>query len=111
MEENDFIFSQAMKEVIWSQSLEKLYSFNVIFYLLLSEIYLGQSNHIKWLLELQSNSVIKNSLGLAQFVRNNREFVVFELVNIDFGTEKNWKNLFAITGSWLEPSLTVVTLK
>ena len=66
--------------------------------------YLGQSNHIKWLLKLQSNLVITNSLGLAQFVGYNREFVVSKfdnVVNIDFGTEKMEKNLFAITRSWL----------
>jgi hypothetical protein len=43
---------------------------------------------------LQSNSVITNRLGLAEFVRYNREFVVSEFVNVvnmDFGTEKMGK--------------------
>ncbi len=43
---------------------------------------------------IQSNSVITNRLGLAKFVRYNREFVVSKFVNVlnmDFGTKKMGK--------------------
>jgi len=69
-------------------------------YLIIIAVLSDTSNYI------QSNSVITNCLGLAKFVRYNREFVVSQfdnVVNMDFGTEKMGKICS------LYPSLTVKT--